>query len=330
MKAADRLEEAWDAEDVRQQFQLYLDAARLADLEGDEFTAHEARDGILTTAGHIGDGPSLLSAFAWLLAEADRESPDHLPWDLLWTFKWALGAARSLANVPLERLEALTSEFARRSRAAGYGDRTATVYGWRLALHRGDLAAAEALRQHLKGQRSTRLDCRACDTDLRVMHHLAQGKLNAALKAAQPLLSGKYHCNRVPGRTHAHLLLPLWQAGRPQEAQEQHERGYPLIEKALDELAAQAQHLAYLTLSGQHRRAGTLYRRHAPQALLTADDEERFWWNAACALPSQRNGHRAEHLTRAQEAAVKLDARNGTDAFACRLTELLELDRAGT
>lgn len=327
LNAAGLLEEARQASDSQQRFQLLQEAARQADVEGHLALAREVRDDLLDAAMWAGNGPALLSTFAWLLADWDRQEPDSVNFMLLWRYKWALASARALPNVPLERLDALHDDFARRTRAAGVGERTALTYRWKLALHRGDMPQAEALSKQVQGLKATFLDCRACDANLKVTHHIERGELDAALRAAKPIFAGKVSCNRVPSTTYADFLLPLWRAGRREQAQEFHERGYALLQDEDDSLSAHALHLHYLLVSGQPQEAAALYRRHNPPPGQVPEDGEVFWWHAANAHPANTHSDPAAHHAQAQAIATRFDTRNGTPAFTQRLADLVSLFR---
>lgn len=323
--ASQLLQEAWEAHDPVQAMQLFQEAARQADIHGDQASALEAREGLLDTANALGDGPTLLAAFAWLLSHTDTDPAGDATM-LLWRYKWAISVAVALPSVPLPRLYALIDDFERRTRQSGLGERTANIYRWKLALHRGDLAQAEEYRQLLKGTRRKWLDCAACDLDLLVTHHLEQGELKAALKAAAPLLSGKEWCNRVPNRTHTNLMLAYWQGGQVTKAQEHHEATWSALENATDSLTEQSMHLMYLSLSGQTARANKVKKRLLPHLSHQKVPFDLYWWHAANAL-SEGGTARQDHLAQAQALAQQFDNRNGTPTFQHKLKELLSAPR---
>ena len=225
----DLLELAYESDDRQEEFQLLKEAVREADLLGDLTLARHARDKLLDALFHVGDGPALLNTFAWLLADADKHpQADDDGLTLMWRYKWAIATAWSLPNIPLERIEGLINDFETRTQAMGLGKRTANMYRWRLAQHRRDLEEVVKYRLVVKKMRRTFLDCHACDIQNEVSYQLDLGELEAALKAAKPLLTGMASCSRIPARTHAELMLPLWLAGRKEEAQQHHLKGYPL------------------------------------------------------------------------------------------------------
>lgn len=187
--------------------------------------------------------------------------------------------------MPLSRIQALQNDFAKRTARAGLGKHAAEIDRWRLSLHRGDLTAAREARQRAEGLSATWLDCAACDADLSVDHLLELGDLEGALAAARPLLSWKESCNVVPAATHASLMLALLHAGRREEAQAQHERGYHLVRGERNALRLQALHVQYLALSGQREAAQKTYQANLPFASQkSASPSELLRWHTAAAL----------------------------------------------
>lgn len=332
----DLMEQAYEARDHAEKFALLQEAVRLADLSGDEETGYDARDVLLDAAQEVGDDQTLLATFGWLLNYSDQHPEEEKEVELLWRYKWALAVTRFLPAVPLARIEALQEDFARRTRALGLGERTADADRWRLALHRGDWDAAETWRQKVAAQNPTPLDCNACDTDQLVTHLLRRGELDAALKAAEPILSWRQSCNRVPARTHAELLLPLLLAGRREEAQTHHQRGYSLVRGEIDALREQAAHLAYLALSGQREAARNTYAANQRFAENDRTPLDLLEWHLTCAVAETALGEalsealsdgsgNTDHAAQAKALAAQFDARNGTPYHSQRVEELLRL-----
>lgn len=318
------IKEASRASDRAEQFALLQEAVRAADLLNDEEAGYQARYQLLNAAQEITDGLTMLTTFGWLLAYADRHNTAMIGnLNLLWRYKWAMSVARFMPSVPLERLEALIDDFECRTRADGRGDRTANVYRWSLALHRGELDEAEAWRVKVSKQKSGWLDCDACDTNLLVTHWLALGELDKALKAAKPILTGKQSCNLIPARTYARLLVPLLQAGRTEEAQEMHLKGYKPVRRDEDKLEEQAAHLAYLLLSGQTKEAKKVFKATLPYAEKNTTPLDHLAWHSACALDEQLTGE--GHAAKARALAAAFDARNGTPYQTQQLEQMLSL-----
>lgn len=304
------IDQAYETADHAEAFALLQEAARLADLSGNEELGYDARDALLDAAHEVGDDVTLLTTFGWLLNYADTHPEEEKVEELFWRYKWAMAIARSLPQVPLTRIRALQDDFARRTREAGLGERTADMERWRLAVHTGDAAEAEQYKAKALAQKATWLDCDACDTDQIVRGLVAEGKLDEALKAAQPVLNWKQSCNRVPARTYIHFLLPLWRAGREDEAKDFFQRGYSLVWRKPEFLDEQAAHLAYLILSSQQAAAAKAYADHAHLAEQEKTATHLLDWYAACALDETVTGE--GHAAKARAIAAQFDERNGT------------------
>lgn len=317
-KVHELIEQAYEAEDHAQAYQLLQEAVRQADLSGDEDAGYDARDALLDAAHEVGDNAAILTTFGWLLNYADQHPEEEKEEELFWRYKWVLAICRSLPSVPLERIHALQADFARRTRAAGLGERTANMERWRLALNLGDLEAAEEWRQKVTATPASWLDCAACDTDLLVHHLLKRGELDEALKVAQSVFNWKESCNRVPASTYAQFALPLLQAGRAAEAQTHYERGYNLVRGEHDALREQAEHLLYLVKSGQTEAAERTYAANLPFAQANRTPSHLLQWHTAAAALGK-----AGEYEKARDIAAAFDKRGGTQAYTQELARLL-------
>lgn len=319
----DLMEQAYEATDHAEAFALLQEAARQADLLGDEEIAYDARDALLDAAHELGDDQTLLATFGWLLNYSDQHPEEDKAEELFWRYKWAIAIATSMPAVPLERLYALQDDFARRTREAGLGERTADMYRWRLALHRGDEAGIAEYQAKALAQPSTWLDCNACDTDQIVQELVRVGKLDEALTKAKVVFSFKESCNVVPARTYIYFLLPLLLAGRRDEAQTMHQRGYSLVRGERNSLRELAAHLAYLILSGQKEAAAKLYKGNLGLAETEKSASKLQDWHAACALDEELTGE--GHEAKARALAAAFDKRNGTRYQTEQVEKLLAL-----
>lgn len=324
--------QAAQSNDPFERFSLLSEAVRLADLQNDEEAGYETRDELLDAAQEIGDSQTMLLTFGWMINYADNNPEEVSLWDLLWRYKWALAVSRFLPSVPLQRIQALQDDFARRLQAVGQSTRTADGDRWRLALHCGDLETAEQLREQFTKTKSGYLDCDACDVDLKVTHLLEMGDLDGAMKAGLSVFSGKKSCNRIPARTHAAVLLPLFKAGRLEEAEKHHKAGYRKVRGDVDSLREQAQHLLYLALSGQAKAARKVHDDHLQFAENNRTPLDLLEWHLCCAAAEVALGEAFQpeggpnHAELARELAARFDARNSTNYHSDRLQEMLSLD----
>ena len=195
---------------------------------------------------------------------------------------------------------------------------------------------ARAPRDHLT-------DCRACELDDELDHHIDRGEYAVALEKARPLLEGRNGCAEVPHLTLGSVLYPLFKLGRLEQARDSHLRGYALVQRNREFLATVGEHLEFLTLTGNVERGLKLFERHVGWALEHASHRDRFTFHSAAlalmeqalvegreqvvlslprtfALYSPGDTYETRTLrgwlaSQAEGIAVKFDSRNGTDRF---------------
>jgi len=200
----------------------------------------------------------------------------------------------------------------------------------------GGGAAGGARRAHLT-------DCRACELDDELDHHIDQGEYAVVLEKARPLLEGRSACAEVPHLTLGSVLYPLFKLGRLEQARDSHLRGYALVQRNREFLATLGEHLEFLTLTGNVERGLKLFARHLGWALEHASHRDRFTFHAASlalmeralaesqervdlALPrtftlySPEGTYETRTLrgwltSQTESIAARFDARNGTDRF---------------
>jgi hypothetical protein len=204
----------------------------------------------------------------------------------------------------------------------------------------------EAPRDHLT-------DCRACELDDELDHHIDRGEYAVVLEKARPLLEGRNSCAEVPQLTLGTVLYPLFKLGRLEQARDCHLRGYALVQRNREFLATVGEHLAFLGLTGNVARGLVLFERHLGWALGHASHRDRFTFYATAfalmerALVEQRERVelslprgfalyspdgmyetrtlRGWLAAQAEGIGAKFDARNGTDRFRQLLTRAKRL-----
>src|SRR4051794_18949093 len=89
------------------QVMLAEEAVRLADRHLDERLGYEARRWLVEAAVFSGMDERAVAPFTWCLARHDRDPRKFSDrTDLLWQYKWIVGAAIDWPQVPLERVRA--------------------------------------------------------------------------------------------------------------------------------------------------------------------------------------------------------------------------------
>jgi hypothetical protein len=329
-------------------------AVALADSHNDLQAGRYARDELLDACTFGGYPEKALVAFAWLIAKFDEcgEDLDLYEHDMLWKYKWILNYLWSFPRMSQQQIEKTFADFASRLERGGYGSGSLYYYQLKYATHRGDEASAKSWYElWQKTKRDAMSDCNACEANFHAEYLTAFGSYERALDAAQPLLSGRMSCAEVPHFTFARVLEPLLHLQRYDEAVDYHQRGYKMVKSNQDFLVAVSHHLAFLAYSHNLGSAISLFERHLPWALATADMERRFEFYVSSLPLLERLKERGddfikvrvpqefavqgsgEGLERAKlEAYIKteladlakqFDSRNKTDAFAKRL----EVDR---
>ncbi|MGG4144413.1 hypothetical protein ABEW34_14915 [Paenibacillus algorifonticola] len=244
----DLMDQAYDLPPGAAKLEVLEAAVRIADAEGDVENAFEARGEIVETAIFHGYPLKAIIAFSWQLGQSDQEPDNYDSSDLMWSYKWIVGNISNFPEIPMSQIQELVEDLGKRYKEHGYSRRTYLYYRSRLALSHGKLnEAKDFLEQMMKVDRDYMTDCIACEQNHIVELYAQLGEDEQALKAAEPILSGKMKCAEVPHITLPHLLSPLLRQGSSEEAQKLHTKGYRLVKGKRDLLDSVAQHIHYLT-----------------------------------------------------------------------------------
>ncbi len=263
----------------REKIELLERAVTLADSRNDTEAGCDARNELLDECAFGGYPEKAVVAFAWLLAKYDEQGKE-LPstgYDILWRYKWILGYLWGFPKIAHEQIAKTFADFESRLLRAGYGLRTLYYYQLKYATHRGDEAEASThYEAWQKIKRDGMSDCSACEANFHTEYLTEFGHYERGLKVAKPILDGRMSCAEVPHFTFATVLEPLLQLQRYDEAISYYQKGYKLVKSNQDFLTAVSEHLAFLAYSHNLGTALSLFERHLPWALATADMERRF------------------------------------------------------
>lgn len=338
------------------QVALLEEAVRLADLTQDIELGYEVRNDLMRSACFSGRPDAVLVAFAWCLAQYDRD-PEHFDsYDLLWKYKWVISDALAFPEISRRRLEELLADMERRYLEAGSTMHAVWLLRRKLFMHFGQWR--EARSAHAEARKCGRdwlSDCAACVACADCRYFVAQHQWKRALEAAQPVLQKHLTCAEEPHRTLARVLRPLSELGRQDEAQAYQRQGYRLIRNAQHFIGEQAEHLRFLTQLGDAAQAKRVLERHLPSALESVQLDEcfeyllaaRFWAERLAqqgtlrlkvrlppALPAPDGEGRSDvkalsawFAEQSRELARRFDTRNGTDAFQKAIDESDDLVR---
>jgi hypothetical protein len=203
-------------------------------------------------------------AFAWCLAQCDRDPERFSERRVLWQYKWVVMSLYGFPEIPRAKIEAATADIEDRYRRQGLSLRP--IWRIRLINARGmgdDDAADHALEQWLAAPRDEFTDCKACETSTHVGVLVQAGDDAEALAVAAPLLDGRLGCATQPQITLARVLLPLLRLGRVEDAVPRHLDGYRRIRAQPHYYTTTiAQHMVFLALTGNFGRAVRMLEDH--------------------------------------------------------------------
>ncbi len=349
------MDQAWQMEGAARVMGLEQ-AVRLADSPHDVDLGFSVRQSLIETATFSGYPQSALVAFAWCLAQSDRDPERFAYADLLWQYKWIADSLSAFPEVSWQQIEDTFKDLARRSDQAGLGARAVHKLYMKAAMHRGDRRGARRYHDKwAKSPRDTLTDCRACNIDAEVQYLAFLGKDDDALTAAAPVLRGAHRCAEIPHITYARALLPLVRLGRVADAARYHLKGYRLVARNREFIREVGSHIQFLALTDNLAEGVKLFEKHLVWAVETMDLDERFDYYLVGQflldrlIRAGRGDHRlrlpaafsdcpegrslsADELARwidreLKTLAERFDARNGTDFFARSIVASSKLHR---
>lgn len=300
---------------------------------------------MLATQAYTYGGEPLksLGTFEWCLAayDQDREVHENQRGNLLWQFKWIVNAARRSPSVPLERMSALLDDMELRYAEAGHSLHAVYAYRHSLAVHVGDIDAADHwFGRWSEAPRDEMSDCAGCDPTSKVHWLSARRRDEDAIALADPVVLGTLSCTEQPQAILTALLLPYLRTGRLDQARDAHRRAYRLIRPRLAELGSIGAHLGFLAQTGNEAAGLEIVERHLPWLDTAPSLADAMEFAAGAALVLKRSGYgvmrRPAFGTRsaadveyaklasqleelARDLAAAFDARNGT---GCQTREI--------
>ncbi|MFM9961178.1 MAG: hypothetical protein ACKV2Q_08120 [Planctomycetaceae bacterium] len=328
---------------------------READSSGDKDLAVAAREALIEAGVFGGAHDKALVAFAWCLAQYDKNSEEIDGDDLLWRYKWILGSLPEFPTISQERIKSLQNDFEQRLKTHGFSMRPILNLRMGIALEMGEIDEAQEWYQQWKAaKRDAMANCRACEMNAEVASLSAFGQYSQAVKKAVALINGKHRCEAVPQSTYGKALYPLIQLGRLDQAKVFQKTGYPLVAKKHNLLTTIAQHLFAAAAFDDLSHGIRIIEKHLPWAIATNEllSRMRFFHSTALLLervaqtrpkprklklPATLSCYRADSTyspevlanhfrTEADLLAAAFDRRNGNRYFAT----LFDSDRASS
>ena len=320
------------------------EAARLADAHGDVPLGYMVRDTLIEAATFGGFPDRALVAFSWCRGQQSRDPERYSPEQLLWKQKWVVGRLDEFPHISRKQIESALDDVEQCFAKAGAGQRAVLKLRYQAARDMGDAARAEEFwSRWVETPRDHLTDCRACELDDELDHHIDRAEYELALRKARPLLEGRAGCAEVPHLTLGSVLYPLFKLGKLEQARDCHLRGYGLVQRNREFLATVGEHLEFLTLTANVERGLKLFERHVGWALEHASHRDRFTFHSAALVLLERalaEGRERVVLSlprtftlyspegtyetrtlrgwlasQAEGIAAKFDARNGTKRF---------------
>jgi hypothetical protein len=248
--------------------QLLEEAARVADTLADVPLGYRVREQLIPAACWSGHLDKMIVAFAWCLAQYDRDPERYAMRSLYWRYKWVVNEVVIFPQIALGKMIELFDDMAARYARAGISLRPVHSFRCYLEMVRGDEGeAARHYQAWIEAPRDSYSNCHACELDERVGYHAFRRSDEEAMRQAAPMMTGKMRCAEVPHRTYARVLGPLLRLGRVDEAADAHRRGFPLLKPGHKLLEFAGEHLAFLALTGNLGRAVKALEQYLPYAV---------------------------------------------------------------
>jgi tetratricopeptide (TPR) repeat protein len=302
----------------------------------------------------LGEPTKALVVFAWCVAEFDRDPTTHAEryGDLLWDFKFAVGALTRSPEVPLDRTYAVLDDMERRWIETGHSLHAVYSHRHRVARHIGDFdTAARYYDLWCAAPRDDLSDCGGCDPEMKAYWLAMVGRDEEAVAVGSTVLSGEWTCSEQPQSMLTTLLVPYLRTGRLDEARDAHRRAYRLHRTRPADLAEIGEHIQFCARTGNEARALEIVERHLGGLDHSPSPWDSMIFAASAALALRRAQARQpeEELTvfrpgsdereagrfpatelaavlaaQATEISTRFDRRNGTDRVGTQLRAILD------
>lgn len=254
-------------------------AVRLADTQRNIEAGFRTRTELVHAATFSGHPNKALVHFAWLIGTFDknRELFKHREMYLMWAYKWILHSVFSYPNFSLQRAYQLQKDFERRTRQLGAGAHYHAYQSLRLALHIGDLKAAEqAFLAWRRIPRDDLSDCEVCEKNKVMGYYEARDDFTSSVRLGEEIMRSDQKCHNVPTMTYGSLLYPLFKLGRLEEARQYHLEGVSRARGDRNFIPTIAEHVQFLVLTENLDAALRLWMDHFPLGYTTRDPLDRF------------------------------------------------------
>ncbi len=259
---------------------LIQEAERIAEADGlSESDLFDIRMALCDAAVFSGQVHVLLVAFTWCCAVYDRRRAEFQDqdWSILWRFKWMLPKLASFPNVARGQIESALEDFLRRTREAGYTDRSYHYMRFILAQRMGEFDEAVHRREQWALFSRDRLsDCLACETNNVVEFSVEAKRWGEALEQAAPIIAGRQTCAEVPHATLGPIAKAAANLGQLENARTWIKRGIRMTAGNLAFLNTTASMVDALAALGDYEAGLRLFEKRLRWAIESRDNRDRL------------------------------------------------------
>ena len=240
--------------------------------------------------------------------------------DCLWKFKWIVSGVAKSSMIEKELIDETNEAM------LFYYERlelSLASYYKALMNQNIDMGDAREMRANYelwkKLAKDDMSDCEACEASDEIAYLCFAGEHDAALKLAEPLLSGELSCSEVPHITYAPILFSMIALGRTWEAKTLLPKAAATIESNPRVINQIAPLIEIAVRLDERETALSLARKHSHAILDSNDDlnDLRFF------IAVSAFGDESDYKT-ALELAGKFDARNQNFYYADYLNKFYE------
>jgi hypothetical protein len=303
-----------------------------------------------------------IAIFPWFLKLCDKYPERFNYFDVLWAFKWIIGAVNYYHKINLTQINNLFDEFEKRFKSYGSGDKVIDYFKMRLYAETGRTKESlVAYRQYQKNDNAGELDdCDACQPNNCQEVLLLARKYDKVLELTKFILDNKLKCHNVPATVYPHAVYAAMMLGDAQTAEYYLQLALKKLKLKVEAHLFHAHSLLlFCAVTKNELKGRSIVEKQLPFSFSTMANYNLFFFYFACCLfikslsqaelkltlnidgnnfvkPLKQNVYSVPELeewfnVKAIENGKLLDQRNGNDfflkhyAFMCkRLAKVLK------
>ncbi len=248
-------------------------AIELADEEKQIDNAYYLRQEYVYLAHVFGYAQKALVAFLWCLEQYDKQPERFDEHELLWQYKWMMGALGGFPQLSREKLMTLASDMQRRFERSGWSLGPVQDAMSALMYFLGDWdASLDYKEKSMVAEVDGLSDCPACRQQLRVQFNYDKEDYERVVKESKMILQGSLRCRTVPRRTYQVLMDVEFKRGNLEEAMSYLKRLQACIPYDAQHYIAWLDSVTLLSFL-DNMQAVSLYTKHFAMVL---DQEQPF------------------------------------------------------